>query len=74
MSYGYDALPNPFIEAGQFDVSTSGRQLVVPGSARGGSLDKKLAGVAVAAARSAGAEVTPIDLRARVHPRQICRR
>jgi chromate reductase, NAD(P)H dehydrogenase (quinone) len=60
---GYDALPNPFIEAREFDVSTSSRLLVVPGSARGGSLNKKLAGIAAGAARSVGAEVTSIDLR-----------
>ena len=44
-------------------MSTSSRLLVVPGSARGGSLNKRLAEVATAAARSAGAEVTLIDLR-----------
>jgi hypothetical protein len=42
-SDGYDALPNPFIEAIEFDVSTSSRLWVAPGSARGGSLNKKLA-------------------------------
>jgi hypothetical protein len=44
---------------------------VVPGSARGGSPRKKLAGVAVAEARAALAEATPIDLRGLVHLRQV---
>ena len=62
-SDSYDALPNPFIGARELDVSTSSRLLVLPGSTRSGSLNKRLAEVAAAAARSTGAEVTLIDLR-----------
>jgi len=44
------------------------RVLVIPGSARTGSLNKKLAVQAAAAARARGAEVTEVDLRALALP------
>jgi hypothetical protein len=67
----YDALPNPFIEAREFDVNTSTRLWAVPGSVRGGSLNKLLPRAGAEAAQSASAEVTLIDQRGQVHVRQI---
>ena len=42
----------------------SPRILIIPGSARDGSLNRQLAAVAAATARAAGLQVTEMDLRA----------
>ncbi len=46
----------------------SPRILIIPGSARDGSLNRQLAAVAVATARAAGLQVTEMDLRALALP------